>query len=719
MKMARKRAKMSRTAEDKLILALDIGTRSIVGIVLEEAKPFKVRAVEYLEHETRPMYDGQIHDVETVAQEIKIVKERLEKTTGLVLKTAAVAAAGRALKTARGEAVVYLPPFKEIEWEQVKALELQAVQDAQLKSLGPGGDSGGYFCVGYSVINYYLEDQVIQNLRGQSGSKAKAEVIATFLPRVVVDGLLSAVRRAGLDIASLTLEPIAAMAAAIPETMRLLNLALVDVGAGTSDIAIVRQGSVVSYAMVPMGGDEVTECIAQKYLLDFTVAEEIKRRLNEQEEVTFLDILGNEMTLSSKEIIQEINPVVKEIASLIAYEILSHNQKRPDAVVCVGGGSLTPGLLSEIAQILELPPTRVGLRTREMLKNVEGDFPELSGPKAVTPIGIALLGVQAANLPLIKVTVNERELPLWGLNQVTVSSALLASGLALSNVYGRPGMGITVEVNGAVKIFKGTVGTPPTIRVNGEPAGLDTPLKDGDCVEFIRGTDGQDAKVLVRDLLEEEWGEVVCEGRVLRIAPEVMVNGEPRGLEDEVPDRAVVSIRRGRRLSEILSMAGFNPSELQPRAIPYCLNGKQEEVLWCPYLVRVNEQTVEGDPWIYFGSTIELEYRGEFPTLRQALARDERGREMEVKVNGKPLKLMATQISITINGQEVSWDEPLLPEADIRLGESRMTAIVSDVLNHVEITPARNKRLLILVNGEPAGFTTPIKDGDEIEFIWK
>lgn len=100
------------------------------------------------------------------------------------------------------------------------------------------GKSVNYYCVGYSVLSYQLDGDEIGSLVDQSGLLASVEVIATFLPKVVVESLLAALNRSGLELEALTLEPIAAINVLIPPTMRRLNVALVDIGAGTSDIAI-------------------------------------------------------------------------------------------------------------------------------------------------------------------------------------------------------------------------------------------------------------------------------------------------------------------------------------------------------------------------------------------------------------------------------------------------------------------------------------------------
>ena len=117
-------------------------------------------------------------------------------------------------------------------------------------------------------------------------------MIATFLPDEVVDGLYKAVEAAGLRVANLTLEPIAAMEVAIPKSYRMLNIALVDVGAGTSDICITRDEAIIAYGMIPSAGDEITECIAKALLTDFSEAEEIKKQIGDKGSIKYHDIMG-------------------------------------------------------------------------------------------------------------------------------------------------------------------------------------------------------------------------------------------------------------------------------------------------------------------------------------------------------------------------------------------------------------------------------------------
>lgn len=282
----------------------------------ENLAGYEILASARTEHRQRAMYDGQVHDVEEVAQAVKEVKNSLEQKTGMTLDKVAVAAAGRALKTESASAVreeTYIMHWRQ---EDILALEMEAVQEARKKietMIDPAKESA-YYCAGYSTVSQSVEDEQLSRISGQRGKKIGVEVIATFLPRTVVDGLLSVLEKVGLKMQSLTLEPIAAGQAAIPQDMRRMNLALVDIGAGTSDIALTNEGTFFSFGMVPMAGDEITEAICTHYLLDFQEGEDVKRRLSTDTEFIFSNFFGQE-TISNKEDIEElIQPCVHELA---------------------------------------------------------------------------------------------------------------------------------------------------------------------------------------------------------------------------------------------------------------------------------------------------------------------------------------------------------------------------------------------------------------------
>ena len=330
----------------QLVFGLDIGTRSIVGTVgYKEDNRFVVVAQRVREHETRAMLDGQIHDIGKVSETIRQVKEELEEAIGRKLTDVCIAAAGRVLRTVNSHVEYPFGSDKEIVSEDIYALTSSAVEKAYEEFLKQQTEEDmKFYCVGYSVVRFYLNGYPMGNLEGHKARTIGVDLIATFLPEDVVDGLYRAVELAGLEVANMTLEPIAAIQVAIPERFRMLNIALIDVGAGTSDISITNDGCIIAYGMIPIAGDALTEVIARHCLVDFATAEKIKRQAGEAEEITYEDIMFLPQKIKSKEVLSVTAPVVEDMARQVADKIKELNGgKSVSAVFVVGGGGKLPG----------------------------------------------------------------------------------------------------------------------------------------------------------------------------------------------------------------------------------------------------------------------------------------------------------------------------------------------------------------------------------------
>ncbi|MGI9952954.1 cell division FtsA domain-containing protein [Moorellaceae bacterium AZ2] len=646
-------------AMEETVFALDVGTRKVAGVILaQEKSKLRLRAAVIEEHKERAMLDGQIHNVPLVASVIKQVKEKLERKTRSPLTKVAVAAAGRALITQKAAAEREVGTGEEITGEDVLALEADAIQEAEHLILNRRDAAGEYHCVGYSVVNYTLDDSPIGHLVGQRGHKIGVEVIATFLPRVVVDSLVSALLRAGLEMTSLTLEPIAAAALAVPPAMRGLNIALVDVGAGTSDIALAREGSITGYAMVPVAGDEITEYLAGKLLMDFNTAEKVKRQLNHQERITFTDIVGNRRELPAQEVIGLLEPAVVELARQIAEQILILNGKAPQAVLLIGGGSLTPGLPLALARQLELPEERVAVRSREVLTEIAGT-PGFGGPQAITPLGIAFTALRREGLTLSQVQVNGRPVQLLASRKISVAQALLAAGIPVRQLYGRPGRGIGVEVNGHLHFIKGQPGKPGRILLNGQPAALDHLVKGGDVIQFVPGENGADARAVVGDLVPDILPKTITfNNRRIALEPVILMNGNAVSRGTEVPDQAKIE---------------FNPLETVADVLKYLGESDDQPVF-------LNGERVYPKAKIKTGDVLETGARAAY-----------------------------RRIKITLNGREVE------------LPVETSQAIFADLFTYIDIgpTPPPGKKTLRMeINNQPAEFTSPLKDGDQVVLEW-
>ena len=279
--------------EEKVVFGLDIGTRSVVGTIgYQQENKFHVMAQKVKLHETRAMLDGQIHDIAKVSSTILSVKEELERETGIELTDVCIAAAGRVLRTVQALYEEEYEEEKNITQEDIYHLESRAVEAAYAEFMQKYKSDEKFFLVGYTVRHFYMNGAPIVNLEGHNLLKAGVDVIATFLPQDVVDGLYTACEREGLHVANLTLEPIAAIRVAIPEKFRSLNMALIDVGAGTSDICVTSEGTIIAYGMIPEAGDHLTEIIAQNYQVDFHTADQIKIEGSTKPTVTFYDVMG-------------------------------------------------------------------------------------------------------------------------------------------------------------------------------------------------------------------------------------------------------------------------------------------------------------------------------------------------------------------------------------------------------------------------------------------
>lgn len=504
---AEKKAVVSAEAQlpDDFVFGLDIGTRSIVGTVgyRQPDGHFVVVAQAAVQHETRAMLDGQIHDIGKVADTIRSVSDQLEQLTGKKLNNVCIAAAGRVLKTVEQEAEVTFTTETVVTTEHVYSLDMLAVEKAH-ETLRQSDNSGlKYYCVGYSVMRYYQNDYPITNLEGHKCSKIRTELIATFLPEEVVDGLYAAVERAGLHVENLTLEPIAAINIAIPERFRLLNIALVDVGAGTSDISITKDGSIIAYGMIPAAGDELTECIAKHYLVDFQEADRMKCESTEQEEVEFQDIMGLPMTVKSSDIAEVVRENVQSITKQVAEKIIELNgDKSVSAVFVVGGGGKITGFTECLAEYLGVAKERVALRGSEVLREVTFLRQDLEiDSLLVTPIGICMNYYEQRN-NFVFVSVNGERIKLYDKGNLTVIDAALQKGLTNDKVFPQRGDAVAYYVQGNLRMQRGEPGESAVIRVNGEEASIATPIHQNDVIEIEVSTKGKPGSIEIQALPE-------------------------------------------------------------------------------------------------------------------------------------------------------------------------------------------------------------------------
>lgn len=481
---------------DELYFALDIGTRTVVGVVGEKREDdFYVLECVSVPHTKRAMVDGQIEDIEEVAKVAKKVKDTLEKKLGITLSKVAIAAAGRALKTKRVRVDTDIDGRDAITEEMVRSFEIEAVQQAQAElDRQNEKEAVSFYCVGHSIVNYYLDDYPIKTFIGHKGKVATVDMLAAFLPSTVVESLYAVTDKVGLEVNSLTLEPIAAMNVIIPPEVRLINIALVDIGAGTSDIAIAKGGSIVAYAMATTAGDEITEEIIKKYLVDFDTAEQMKLNSDEKE-IEYTDILGIKQVVSSEEFFASLFPAVEALAKTIAENITEANGgDAPAAVFLVGGGSQISSLASSVAKMLSLPENRVAVGGGRIMRHVNvKSGVNAKGPEFVTPVGIGVTATMAQGYDFSTILLNNKKIRVFNKGTISMLDLLSMAGYRSTNLIGRSGRNLAYTIDGAQKMIKGETANPAVITVNGLPANINTSVQKGDDVSIVPAVNGADA----------------------------------------------------------------------------------------------------------------------------------------------------------------------------------------------------------------------------------
>ncbi len=641
---------------DNLIFSLDIGTRTIIGIVAQYTEDEKINILGYSikEHNRRNMYDGQIHDIEGVTKIVKEIVGELEEELGVKLKKVSIAAAGRSLKTCKVRVDKKIDNILEITKNMIDALELEAVQKAQNRINDEQNKSKlKYYSIDYSVINYYLDDNVMTKLDRHRGEKIGVELLATFLPQIVIESLYTVISKAGLEVGTITLEPIAAINVAIKEDLRLLNLALVDIGAGTSDIAITKDGNIIAYAMTSKAGDEITEALSKKYLLDFTYSEKLKIQLNSKDRHHFNDIVGIEYELTTEEIVNDIYETIDEISREIAEKILEFNSKAPSAVFLIGGSSQMPGLKECLAKNLGLPKERVSIRDTSFIENIEGIDDNINGPDMITPIGIAIESLNKKYSNLIEIEFNGEQIRLFNMDRVKVSDILVLTGYDPRDLLPKLGDDFIYFVNGDKKSLTIEIGEPAKIYVNNKIGNLNTTLQNGDVVKIKKGTKGKKVIPCLYDCIPREK-IIFIDDKPFNLIKDVRINGiEIKGnpkLNEE--DRIeIIEINTVKELLEYLN------EDIPIERI--LLNGEK---------VKGNEK-LEANDQLFF-----------LPT-----------KSINLKINGK-------EISITHEKDEF---------------------LFVDIFNYIDFDLTKPKGKLVLkLNDEDAEYMAPLKDGDTIKIFW-
>ena len=483
--------------------------------------PIKVQAKVQPKTKTEVQADNMIFSLDIGTRSI----------IGMVGVVVSVAAAGRALRTSRVDYEMVLQGPQVIDDEVINRLEAGAISKAEAQFDAENEaqeDTRRFYLVGYTVCQYYLDQYMISSLKDHRGKHIKVDLIATFLPSEVVESLYTTMNKIGLEVASITLEPIAAINAAIPENLRLLNLVIVDIGAGTSDIAACTSGSVTGYTMATIAGDEITEAIMKEFLVDFMTAENMKAQIETEEEIIFTDILGFERKASKEELFGCIQGMSESLCREIAQKVLEVNGSAPSALFLAGGGSKLAGLREGLTAALKMDNNRVAIAGNNFRTNAFSDEYDLNNPEYATPLGIAISsGLNMIN-DSFRVTLNEKSAKLFRSGSFTVMNLLMMNGYGFQDMLGRSGASVSIRVNGKRKIFYGMAAQPASLFINKREGRLSDIVHAGDHIEFVPAVHGLAAKPCIKDI----EGAAEC--------LELTLNGRPADLETPLKNGDII-----------------------------------------------------------------------------------------------------------------------------------------------------------------------------------
>ncbi len=680
-----------------LIFGLDIGTRNVVGTVgymtgESRQRGFHVTAEVSMPHRTRAMLDGQIHDIQRVADTIVDVKKALEEMIKAPLNDVCIAAAGRVLRTVTTRVEMVFQEETIITGEILNDLDLMGIDQAQ-RDVQEDNPKYQFYCVGYSVMKYYLNGEIFSHLEGHKAKRIEEVIIVTFLPADVVEGLYSAVERAGLSVANLTLEPIAAINLAIPENYRMLNIALVDVGAGTSDICVTKDGTIAAYGMIPHAGDELTEPIVQQFLCDFDTAEQVKIDSVTEKTVTFTDIMMIEHTIPAEEVWKYTDPVMEKITDEVAEKIKELNGgKTVAAAFIVGGGGKVHNFCKSLAKKLGIAEERVALRGEEVMKEVTFDQKDIKkDPLLVTPIGICLNYYEQTN-SFIMIRLNGERMKIYDNGHVRIIDAAIQAGFTTDELFPRRAKEIRYRFDGEERMILGDAGDGAVITMNGEPAALNTKLRQSADIVITPSTAGEEAKKTLSELpgLSTAALEFRINGQTIRCPKFFEVNGviEPGSYEikegDVIESRNFYTVAQ---IAEFMDVVISEDNEILVNRVPSTLDTLVYEnfnVEWTIGGYDRNDE--EGD--------FESESEGE-------------GRVGNAAPKSEDKTKLSIPIRVTVNDTEITMT-----------GSDEY--IFSDIWNYYDfnINDGNGRTVETRVNGVKAGLAAPIHDGDKIEVFW-
>ena len=384
--------------DKRMIVGLDIGTSKVVAVVGEVDFDGSIEIVGIGSHPSRGMKKGVVVDIESTVTAIQRAVEEAELMAGCQIHSVYVGIAGSHIRSMNSHGIV------AIKDGEVVAADIDRVLDAAQAVAIPADQK---------ILHVLPQEYVIDNQGGikeplgMSGVRLEAKVHLVTCAVNAAQNIEKCIHRCGLEVDGIILEQLASNFSVITDDERDLGVCLVDIGGGTSDIAIFTDGSIRHTGVIPIAGDQVTNDIAMALRTPTQHAEEIKIRyacaltqLAGADETIKVPSVGDRppRDLSRQSLAEVVEPRYDELFTLIQAEIRRSGYEEiiPAGVVLTGGTSKMEGAV-ELAEEIFHMPVRVGSP-----QHARGLHDIIRNPIYATGVGLLIFGArdEAAMAPL-------------------------------------------------------------------------------------------------------------------------------------------------------------------------------------------------------------------------------------------------------------------------------------------------------------------------------
>jgi cell division protein FtsA len=380
---------MSRAKEEKnLIIGLDIGTSKVVAIVAELLADGSMNVIGLGHHLSRGLKKGVVINIDSTVNAIQRAIEEAELMADCTIKNVFTGIAGSHVQSINARGMVKI---KDAEVTQADVARV--IETAQAIAL-PSDQQ-----ILHILTQEYIIDgqEDVREPLGMSGMKLEVKVHIVTGAVAAAQNIVKSIKRCGLEVRDLILQPLASSEAVLTEDEKELGVCLVDIGGGTTDIAVFKQGAIRHTAVIPIAGDQITNDVAVALRTPTQSAEDIKikhgcalRQLADPREV--VEVQGTDgresRQLSVQTLAEVIEPRVVELYEFVLKELRRSGleEMMASGIVITGGSAMMRGMVELGEEIFHMP-VRLGLP-----RYVGGLSEVVSNPRYATGVGLLIIG---------------------------------------------------------------------------------------------------------------------------------------------------------------------------------------------------------------------------------------------------------------------------------------------------------------------------------------